>query len=245
MIERVGSDPVDARPWEIGLIWAYELQWRPLPVIQDYQAYTPALDRLNEGALTADDGPRYVLRHQGFDNSPAIGIDGRFTSFDVPLETLALVCRYRPVLTSSSYQLLAKAADRCGAPRPLGGTTAAYEEPVAVPRARPGEAIVARIDGAGPEGLELLRTLAFRAATRKIELNIGRARLAPENAESGLLLSLPPGADFPPPFAVAPGTSSFAISSADGPLSSDGPLEIEFLAVPVRALQQGSTVPLD
>lgn len=236
IVARVGESSVDVRPWEIGVAWAYGLEWRPLPVLQDYQAYTPELDRLNAGALASSEGPRYVLRHIGFGDSPSISIDGRFGSYDVPQQTMVLLCRFQPVAAASSYQLLERSQDRCGEPRELGNTKAAYGETVAIPDAADGEAVFAKVEGAAPEGIERLRTLFFRAAERRIELRIGTARLVPGNAESGLLLFAPPGTDFPAPNQLAPNTETFAIDSQGGPLSSDGPLEIEFYAVRVRAL---------
>lgn len=236
-IERIGDAPVDVRPWEIGVAWAYDLDWRPLPVIQDYQAYTPALDELNADALAADDGPQFLLRHLGYENSPVVSIDGRFTSFDVPQQTLVTMCLFRPVQTTEAYQLLERGPNRCGEPRPLGSATASYGEQVDVPRARPNEAVFAKIEGAAPSGIERLRSFAFRGALRKIDMNsIGRARLAPHNAESGLLLEAPPAADYAPPWSLAPQARSFSIDSDDGPLSSESTLEIEFEAIPIVPL---------
>ena len=120
ILERIGDQPVDARPWEVGLAWAYGLNWDPLPVIQDYAAYTPELDQLNADALADPAGPRFVLRHLGYDNSSLVGIDGRLTTFDSPREARTLLCRFRPVLTTSTYQLLERGeVDRCGPERPL------------------------------------------------------------------------------------------------------------------------------
>lgn len=233
IIERIGDAPVDARPWEIGLIWAHELNWRPLPVIQDYLAHTPQLDRLNAQALAAEEGPRFVLRHLGF-GSPRIGPDGRFIPFDAPEEARVMLCRFRAVITTEVHQLLVRGRDRCGEPRPLGSVTASYGERVAVPAARPGEAVFARIDGATASGLERLRTLLYRAAIRRIGLDEQTFRFTPRNAESGLLISAPPDLDFPAPFALAPGATTIAVGSEGGFATSEGPLEVEFHAVPLR-----------
>ena len=32
---------VAVEPWEAGAAWAYELDWQPQPVFQNYSAYTP------------------------------------------------------------------------------------------------------------------------------------------------------------------------------------------------------------
>ena len=235
IIARVGEQPVDARPWEIGLLWAYGLDWRPLPVIQDYSAYTPDLDRLNADALAAMDGPRFVIRHLGYDASPLVGIDGRLTSFDAPLEQRALLCDFRATVTTDAYQLLERAPDRCGPERPLGTVDAAYGEPVEIPAAGPREAVFARVSGAGGEGIERLRTFAYREALRTVTLDRTRTRLQTATASDGILLSAPRGADFPAPFGLALDPRTIAIDSEGGFGTSSGPLRYEFVAVPLAA----------
>jgi hypothetical protein len=235
ILARIGDAPVDVRPWESGLVWAYGLDWRPLPVIQDYQAYRPWLDRLNAEALASGDGPRYVLRHLGYGGSSVVGIDGRFAPFDAPLETRVLLCRFRPVLTSDNYQLLARGRDRCGEPRPLETVTAAYGDRVPVPRARANEAVFARIEGAAAQGIEGPRAQLYRAAIRRISLGPASAPLPAANAASGLLISAPSDDDFPAPFALAPDVETIAVDSEGGLATSEGPLRVEFYAVAISA----------
>jgi hypothetical protein len=242
IVETIGSETVDVRPWEIALAWAYGLEWRPLPVLQDYTAYTPELDGLNAEALAAPGGPRFIVRHFGFDGNAATGLEGRYTTFDSPLATRALLCGYRPLLTSGAYQLLERGEPRCGEPRPLGSATAAYGERVEVPTAPPGEAVFASIEGTAAGGLERLRTLLYRAAIRHVDLGAtARARFVPRNAPSGLLLRAPADADFPDPFRLAPDVDSLAIDSEGGFATSDGPLEVEFFAVPIEPLARAGT----
>ena len=234
LISQIGDASVDARPWEVALTWAYDLDYEPLPVIQDYIAYTPKLDQLNADTLVAGDGPRFVLRHLGYGNSPLIGIEGRLTTFDSPAATRALLCGYEPVITSEAYQLIERGDNRCGEERALGSVTAAYGETVPVPEARSSEAVFARIDGAAAGGIEKLRALAFKPAVREIEFNLGSARLPAANAVNGLLLQAPAAADFPEPFRLAPGTERLSVDSEGGFATSEGPLEIEFFAVSIR-----------
>ena len=237
IIERVGEAPVDVRPWELSLIWAYDLNWRPLPVLGDYTAYTPELDRLDAEALAAAEGPSFVIRHFGFDGNAATGIDGRYTSFDSPLVTRELLCGFEPALAADPYQLVARGADRCAEPRPLGSVSAEYGEPIEIPAGRPGEAVFASVQGAAAQGIERLRAFLYRGAIRHVELGeSARARLVPRNAANGLLLYAPPAADYPDPFRLAPDVGSFAIDSEGGFASSDGPLEVEFSAVPIEDL---------
>jgi hypothetical protein len=234
IIERIGDAPVDIRPWEIGLAWAYGLDWRPLPVLQDYLAYDPELDEVNADWLRSQRAPQFILRHLGYADSSVVGIDGRFTSFDSPQATVEILCHYRPDITTDTHQLLVRtAADRCGEPTPLGEVRASFGESIEVPRPGPGEAVIARIEGAGAEGAERLRAFAYRAALRRIRLGEARANFPPRNAGGGLLVAAGPGADFPPPFALAPDVETIAIESEGGFATSGGPLEISFEALPV------------
>ena len=60
--KRVSIDPVEA-----GVAFAYpELTWAPLPIMQSYAAYTPALDRLNADRLASSDAPERILRQVRF-----------------------------------------------------------------------------------------------------------------------------------------------------------------------------------
>ncbi len=236
MLERIGSAPVDVRPWEIPLVWAYGLNWKPLPVIQDYAAYTPELDRLNADALAAPDGPRFVLRHLGYQLSSLYSLEGRLAMFDAPLEQRGLLCGFRPVLTTSTYQLLERGRDRCGPERDLGTVEAAYGEPVEIPHGGPGEAVFARIDGAGGEGIERLRAFAYEEAMRTVTLGNITTRFETATAPDGLLLRAPADADFPKPFALALNAPTIAIDSRGGFATSDGPLEMHFFAVPIASL---------
>ncbi|MCZ6513480.1 MAG: hypothetical protein O6857_06080, partial [Nitrospinae bacterium] len=47
LLELIGEKTVDIFPWEISLAYAYDLKWKPRPVMQSYVAYTPQLDKLN------------------------------------------------------------------------------------------------------------------------------------------------------------------------------------------------------
>ena len=66
------------RPYEQAVAWGNRLRWDPLPVLQDYQAYTPGLDSLGEAKLRSDDAPERVLY------SSSQSIDSRLASFDTP-----------------------------------------------------------------------------------------------------------------------------------------------------------------
>lgn len=233
VIERIGDAPMHALPWESAIPWAYDLEWRPLPVFQDYTAYTPELDRANADAAASPDGPEYLLMHLDEELDLA-DLDGRYPPFDTPAATRAILCNFRPALQSGGYALLERAHGRCGPERSLEAVTAAYGEPVTVPRARDGEAVFASVEGLESAGLERLRSFAFRAATRTVAVDDAEYRIVGANAQAGLLLTAPRGFDLPAPFTLAPAAKTLRFETGGGPLADDGPLEVKFFAVPVK-----------
>lgn len=109
LIAGVGLRPVSIDPLDVSLAWAYRLNWRPVPVFQNYSAYTPYLDERNASALAdAPDGAAVLRRAGG-------GLDGRNPLWDPPRYTQALICHYVPERSEGVWMLLGKiAASRCG-----------------------------------------------------------------------------------------------------------------------------------
>jgi len=146
------------------LSFTSRIRFDPLPVIQDYSAYTPSLDQLDVNYLASSDAPRFILRQ------PGLAVDGRNPAFEPPATQLAIECRYRQVASNPSWQLLERAADRCGPLKPLGTVTTGFRHWVTVPTASAGYAIVARFQlSLGP--LYGLESVVFKPASVYIEYN--------------------------------------------------------------------------
>jgi phage tail protein X len=231
----IGDRPVHVDPWEIATAWAYDLKWDPLPVFQDEQAYTEGLQQANVDALESAQGPQRILR----ENTAAVegtyptgAIDHKLGSFDPPRASIAMICNFEPLDTSERWEVLGRIPDRCGHPRRLGASRARTGDVIPVPKAGPGELVVARIDGAQVQGLEELRALLYRSHGRTISVNGVTYGLDPGTAASGLLLRAPVKVDFPGRFAVAPQADTISLSILKGPAAA---LEVEFEAIPIRA----------
>lgn len=238
-LREIGDRTVDVYPWDASLAWTFDLNWDPVPVFQSYSAYTPYLDRLNADALSAPDGPQRILRHQT-DLSAAgattvAGVDGRYAPYDTPAATLAMLCHYRAIRTTGSYQLLARTADRCGAPRRLGTVETGYGEAVNVPRPRRGELVFAKVSGLTPSGIENLRTVLYRAAFRYVVFDGSAAyRIVGANAGDGLVLAAAPGVDFPRKWAMAPDARTVSFEKQSTWASPANTLRLSFYEMPVR-----------
>ncbi len=209
---------VDIDPWEIAIAWAYQLNWHPTPVIQNYSAYTPALDRLNADALRSGSAPQRILRENiNLDNQSQTGdVNARLESWDPPEQTIAMLCNYVPLITERRWQVLAKSTDRCGASTLVRTISVRNDEKIPLPAPGPGMLTYARIDGAQTIRSRV-RALLYRGAMLHISTNSGALHeLVPATATDGLLLDLSPQLDYPAPFAVAPQARTLTLFDLPG-----------------------------
>jgi hypothetical protein len=217
--------PVDLDPWEIGVAWAYDLDWSPLPVFQNYSAYTETLDRLNAAEIESSPGRERILR----ENPPLVDgeyptrtIDGRYPGWDPPAQARAILCRFAPLRTTSRWQVLRRTADRCGSPTLIRSVESSFGEQVAVPAPAKNEVVFARIHGAEVDGLERLRTLFFRSKLRFAVLNgTSVYRLVPGTAADGLLLRGGAGLAGGGPFSQIPQARTIELTGVSGELRFD------------------------
>lgn len=213
VIDAIGRHSVTVEPYLTYVVWAYRMRWNPLPVFQDYQAYTHGLDALNAAKLLGDDAPERVL----YNTTP--DIDGRLPSFDTPATARARLCRYTPMVARGDWLVLARGANRCTVPELVGSVRTAWGEPMPVPAPRSADAVVmVRIAGGGVQGAERLRSLLYRSYERRVAMEPGGRvqRVMPGTLGSGLPLRAGSRADLPAPFNVAPGAESIALQRSGG-----------------------------
>ena len=230
---------VDVWPWEVGIAWAYGLNWSPVPKFQSPSAYTSWLDQRDAEALTSSAGPQRILRHStgGPHGRPnTYSVDARYAPYDAPATSLAMLCNFEALRTTPRYQVLGRTANRCGAPRALSSTEASYGQSVRVPKAPgPNEIVFARVHNASPSGIESLRTFFYRAVPRYIAFDGGDTyRVVPGVLTDGLILDAPPRSDFPTPFRLSPNARTITLLKDDAVLSPDRELDFDFYEMRVR-----------
>lgn len=139
------SGTVHVASLEAGVAYAYELDWDPLPVFQQYAAYTRRLDELNAAKLESSTAPDRIL----WENAPAVDptfaavrpypgtIDSRVPAWDSPAQMIQMFCRYRVESWDERWAILRHSPDRCRRERPLGSVTTADGEAVRLPPTSP------------------------------------------------------------------------------------------------------------
>jgi hypothetical protein len=148
---------------------------------------------------------------------------------------VAMLCHFR---TASGpigrWVLLRRSADRCGRERPLATARAQLGERVPIPPAPDRSSVVlVRIEGTQVAGLETLRTMLYRARLRQVTFDgPRRQRLVPATAGNGLLLRVPPRADYPPGFALDQRSNTIAVNILGR--EGGGGLRFRFFSMPIR-----------
>ncbi|HMT05372.1 MAG: hypothetical protein KDB48_02065 [Solirubrobacterales bacterium] len=184
LLERLEGRGVSVEPWEAEVVWAYGLDWSPVPVFQNYAAYSPALDDLNATSIASPEGPERILR-EGNGGS----IDNRLIAWDAPAQAVATLCHFHPIASQERWQLLGRIPNRCGEQLPAGTAEASEGETVPVPVPGPDEVVLVRIEGAEVSGVEKIRSLLFRPRVRHIENSAGAfIHFIPAVASQGLML---------------------------------------------------------
>jgi hypothetical protein len=156
---------VHVEPWSIGLAWAHGLEWRPVPVMQSYAAYTSRLDGINAASLQDPKGPAGILRQSA-------AIDDKHPLWESPRYQLAMLCNFAQAASDGTWQALVRVADRCEPPRVLAKAMLQPGVQVRVPNEE-GSLVVA--DLVRPPGaLDATRTPTFvYCGSRRYQLSQG------------------------------------------------------------------------
>jgi len=242
-LAQLRSGTVHIAPYEAGVAWAYDLDWDPLPVFQQYSAFTSRLDELNAAKLEGASAPDLILWENTTVFDPATinfpgAIDARWPAFESPDQMVAMLCHYRAVQSSEAWAILRHSPDRCGSERHLETVDTANAEVVSLPRTRPNEALIVHVDGLAVSGIERLRTLLFRATNRHVLFRDTAWNVVGDTAADDLLLRVPHWADYPGKFSLDSGSPSVGFERVGGFLTgvdASTKLTLSFAALPLDA----------
>lgn len=225
MRDQVDGHTVHAVPVDSGVFYAYpELHWDPLPVFEDYGAFTQRLDDRNSDVLAGSERPDYLLR------APGAALDGRLPRFEPPRQNLEILCRYHVAMASKRWQLLRAGHDRCGEIRRAGRRTTEYGKRVEVPRAED-DIVLARFDGVSSSFTSRIEALLLRAPAVFITADAEAwYRFLPGHQESWHVMSVPRCA-IPQVDKLGPAFEHFTISDSKGKPTARDSFDVEFARV--------------
>jgi hypothetical protein len=226
----LAGQTVHVSPYETSAVWAYELRWRPVPMFQAYNAYTPQLDERNGRMLASPEAPSRILRER-VDS----GIDGRNVNFESPAYLLSMLCHYREISAGDYWQVLARGRGRCGAARRIASVTSDLGGSIPVPaRREKDELVFARVHL--PESVaDRLFTFLFKPSwVAEVVLDESDSyRLVKANAEGPLVMRIPRAIGYSPSFDGELDTDTIRFGAL-GRLFGPSRVEVNFFAVPVR-----------
>jgi hypothetical protein len=137
-LQQAKNKTVDIFPWDISLLYAYDLDWIPRPVMQS-SAYTPVLDRLNASHFEKNNAPDNIIyTYQSLDN--------HYLLFDDPAVFRTLLKNYKTQSQNDDYLILQRRQEKTNSDSiPVGGGSCPIGTLIDVPQ-RPGQHVYCNID---------------------------------------------------------------------------------------------------
>ena len=180
------GESVHVDPYDLQVVWAYDLQWDPTPVFQRYTAYTPYLDRLNADHLQDAAGPSAVLR------STDAPLDDRFDFLEAPLSMQVMLCNFAATVESARWQLLNRVGERCHVAASTPGVATKAGTQVALPEYDPAtQAVLIRAEF-DTGVVDVVGTMLYKSADYHITVAGRRYRVLPRMTDVPGLLYVPP-----------------------------------------------------
>jgi hypothetical protein len=198
---------VHVDPYATTAVWAYGLDWRPLPVFQENVVDTPYLDGRNARFLASGRAPERILR----EHVPTV--DGEAPELEAPRTFLVTLCYYRQLRATARWQVLARAGDRCGPERRLASVRVSRGREVRVPPAGPNEVVFARLHLHRPFFTRVADALFKPTSTPKIVLDGRPFRFRPTTAGDPQVLRVPRSAGYAPAFGGKLRTNRFRLAT--------------------------------
>lgn len=100
IIDKIQNNPVNVYPWDISLLYAYDLNWKPSPLMQNYVGINEFLDNL-EADFYSEKSTEYIL-------FKIKSIDKRHPAFTEPSTLRAILCNYHVEEKVKQFYLLEK-----------------------------------------------------------------------------------------------------------------------------------------
>jgi hypothetical protein len=184
----IDNRSIDIFPWDVALVWSYDLNWSPRPIFQSYSAYTSQLDKLNSNHFEEENSPEMVLYSYN-------SIDGRYPLFDDPETLRTVLCNYEYLGTNGEFVILEhKSRDLVSnSTRELGAVNGKIGEVIQVPQVSDGY-VFGYVD-LDYSTLGRLMKIVYKPSAAYIQFKFKdgsqspKFRLIPDIARNGILVS--------------------------------------------------------
>jgi hypothetical protein len=184
----IGDRPVGIFSTELSYAPINNLKYSPLPVFQNYAAYTSYLDNLNAEYLNGDKAPPVLLTN-------FLTTDGRHCLIDVPATWLAMYRWYESSLWANGLLLLERrTTPRFTALDPIGAGTYGKSEIIRIPDSSDPVVVKISLD-LGLEGILLKTLYRINPVEMVLTSETGRPytfRIMPDTLRNGVLLNYLP-----------------------------------------------------
>jgi len=125
-LELLGNHTVDVIPFDIGLVYAYDLNYQPRPLIVSV-GYTQNSDKIGSKHFASTSSPDYILYEK-------ITLDYHYPLFDEPATFRSLLCNYHPAHSDGGRIILEKNNKNiCLKEEIISEQTVNFEQKVSVP----------------------------------------------------------------------------------------------------------------
>jgi len=132
-LETIDDQKVDVIPFDVALLYAYDLNWYPRPILGSYNAYNSHLDEIDASFFKQESSPQFLIYKFR-------SIDGRYPGFDEPLTSQTILCNYHGVQKiANGFHLLEKNSKNiCFEEKKLYSINADFGEKILVPESEDG-----------------------------------------------------------------------------------------------------------
>jgi hypothetical protein len=195
ILAAVEGRTVHVDPFAANVAWSYQLNWKPVPIIQSYSAYTAYLDQLNADSLALPDGPQSVIR------GPLQAIDQRNPMWESPSYVEAMVCHFEVAVSTNRWLVLDRVDNRCSGESQISNRHVQPGETVQVPSATNDHTMVVARLTLDPDPLNSIATAIFKPLRRlEITTDANTYQLPRGEAGGSLVLRMPDSAGWPTAF---------------------------------------------
>ncbi len=159
IVAAIKGDTIHIAPVRAVVSWIHPTtEFRPFPILQHYDGFTPKLDRWAADFVRSTGAPRYVLYER-------FAIDSRVDRWEPPETMLAMLCRYRFITGDQKWQLFERRErNACGERRRIDVVDGRVGEEIFTPLGNDDEIVVGRFggDAFSPGPVQRMKSLLSR-----------------------------------------------------------------------------------